>query len=195
MDDRMLTRRTFIQSSAALAAVAAAGWSVFPAEMCNVSTFPERLDLLNQCSGDRYPMFFKNEAPIELSPVGHDHLWHTTMCGLREAIAILGIEIETSGAMEDVDAGLMIDGECVFKSAIKNVSAFADSFLASKDIFLAETPTGSIKGLFAPNGTRVEIFIMRDKACSTTIRAKLRTAIYRTTGVRRTDRGTLELYD
>lgn len=194
----MLSRRTFIQSASALAAGAATRGSVFPkGEMKEKDTigFPKRLDLLNQCSGDRYPMVFKNEAPIELSPIAHDHLWHTTMCGLREAIAILGIEIETSGAMEDVDAGLMIDGECVFKSAIKNVSAFADSFLASKDIFIAETPAGSIKGLFAPNGTRVEIFIMRNEACSTTIRARLHTATYRSTGVRQTERGSLEPYE
>lgn len=181
------TRREFLEEIKNLGFAGAIGIPMLGAKNAvrggmSEIVFPERLNFVNQCADRRFLMRLKNEVPVELSPVleGTNRLSHFishVVCEHRgEAVALCGIDVDANGYAEGTELGIMIDGECIWKNVLEKASTFVDSFLASTDIFLAETPTGSIAGIFMPNGTRVEVFFTVP-GISRPI--KLRTATYK----------------
>lgn len=180
---KKMDRREFVASAAIIAAGATLGSA---APVMKTSVFQEHLNLINTVARYSFEMVLKGIAPTVLK----ESAWtsgqyprffeHTTMCGIKEAFALTGIQVDGD---PDVKVSLSVDGEIILKdapAAQASAAEFPDGFQVKSfpgDLFLVETQKGALAGLFLPNGTNV--LVRAWAPSSARVMVTLRTALYR----------------
>lgn len=153
-------------------------------------SWPERLYLVNPCSGQRFEMVSKGYAPIrsvleidsamgcvlEYDRAANSRAFEYMVRCLHatDAVALTGILLDGSPGTR---IRVMVDGEPILKDMdpARISAAEIKPMYSPSDIFTAETP-GKVKvGIFLPNGTQVVVASERGPVPA---RVRLETTLY-----------------